>query len=174
MCFLHGVVGVEWRMPLRTLDEFPALLSRHQCLLGVDYGSKMIGLAISDPSLSLAAPLVVLERGKFSAVREKLEKIIKEREVGALVIGLPLQLDGKLGAMGQAVRTFASNLDKAFAPEIAFWDERFSTAMIQRELIEVADMSRAKRAAVVDKLAASYILQGALDYLKNRKENPLL
>ena len=159
-------------MPIRKLEELPALLSPKQCLLGIDYGSKLIGLAISDPSLTLAAPLEVVERGKFSLLRAKLERLIEERAVGALVIGMPLQLDGKLGPMGQAVRTFASNLDKAFAPEMAFWDERFSTALIQRELIEVADMSRAKRAAIVDKLAASYILQGALDYLKNVGNRP--
>lgn len=154
-------------MPIRNLAELPSLLAPSQCLMGIDYGTKLIGLAIADPGRTLASPLATLERGKLADVVAGLQTHMKARNVGALIIGLPLTLDGKTGPMAQAVRTFASNLDKAFAPDMAFWDERFSTALIQRELTERADLSRSKRAQVVDKLAAAYILQGALDYLAN-------
>lgn len=154
-------------MPIRNLAELPDLMAPNQCLLGIDYGTKHIGLAIADPGFSLASPLATIERGKFAAVLAELEKHMKNRNVGALIIGLPLTLDGQTGPMAQAVRTFASNLEKAIAPDMAFWDERFSTALIQRELTERADLSRNKRAQAVDKLAAAYILQGALDFLRN-------
>lgn len=153
-------------MPVRNLQDLPALLTKGQCLLGLDNGAKHIGLAISDPGLSLATPLTTLERGKFKDLSEQLAKIVQERNIGAIIIGLPLQLDGQTGPAAQSARTLASNLDKSLALNLAFWDERFSTKVMQRELIDVADMSRAKRAAVIDKLAASYMLQGALDYLR--------
>ncbi len=160
-------------MPIRNLAELPELMAPNQCLMGIDYGSKHIGLAIADPGFSIASSLAVIERGKLSAVVAELEKHIKNRNVGALIIGLPLTLEGENSAMTQSVRTFASNLDKTIAPNMAFWDERFSTAFIQRELTERADLSRAKRAVAVDKLAAAYILQGALDFLRNsRRQNP--
>jgi len=153
-------------MPLCNLADLPRLIGKNQCLLGLDNGSKHIGVAISDPGLVLASPLCTIERGKFAATLETLRKIIQERQIGGLVIGLPLTLEGTTGPAAQSARTLASNLDKALNLPIAFQDERFSTAAIQRELTEVADLSRAKRAAAVDKLAASYILQGALDYLR--------
>ncbi len=153
-------------MPVRNLRDIPPFLAPGQCLLGLDNGAKHIGVAISDPGLCLASPLTTLERGKFKDLQAALTKIITERNVGAIVIGLPLQLDGQTGPAAQSARTLASNLEKAFAPHMAFWDERFSTAAIQRDLIEVADLSRAKRAALIDKMAAAYILQGALDFLK--------
>lgn len=155
-------------MPIRNLAKLPGFLAPDQCLLGVDYGTKHIGLAVCDPGLSLASPLATLARGKLADVVAGLQKHMKERNAGALIIGLPLALDGQLSPMAQAVRTFASNLEKAFAPDMAWWDERFSTALIQRELTERADLSRARRAQVVDKLAAAYILQGALDFLRNQ------
>jgi len=155
-------------MPIRNLAELPNFIAPNQCLLGIDYGTKHIGLAVCDPGFVLASPLATLERGKLADVVAGLQKHIKERNIGALIIGLPLTLDGQLSPMAQAVRTFASNLEKAFAPEMAFQDERFSTALIQRELTERADLSRAKRAQAVDKLAAAYILQGALDFLRNQ------
>ena len=153
-------------MPVRNLRDIPLLLTPGQCLLGLDNGAKHIGLAISDPGLSLASPLLTLERGKFKDLQEALTKIIKERAIGGIIIGLPLQLDGQSGPAAQSARTLASNLEKAFAPNMVLWDERFSTAVMQRELICVADMSRSKRAAIIDKLAAAYMLQGALDFLK--------
>lgn len=156
-------------MPIRNLAELPDFIAPGQCLIGIDYGTKHIGLAVCDPGLALASPLVTLERGKLADVVAGLQKYIKERNAGALVIGLPLTLEGQLSPMAQSVRTFASNLDKAFVPEMAFWDERFSTALVQRELTERADLSRARRAEVVDKLAAAYILQGAIDYLRHSR-----
>lgn len=154
-------------MPICNLADLPKSLQKNQTILGVDYGSHHIGLAISDPGLSLATPLGTIERGKFSAVLAELQGYMTSRNVGALVLGLPLSLEGKDTPASQAVRTFAVNLEKAIAPNMAFWDERFSTAVIQRQLTEVADLSRAKRAAAVDKLAAAYILQGALDFLRH-------
>lgn len=153
-------------MPICNLSELPDLLGPNQCLMGIDYGSKHIGLAIADPGGVLASPLATIERGKLADVVQQLKKHMESRNVGALIIGLPLTLEGQTGPMAQSVRTFASNLDKAFAPNMAFFDERFSTAVIQRELTERADLSRSRRAEVVDKLAAAYILQGALDFLK--------
>lgn len=157
-------------MPIRNLAELPQFMQPNQCLLGVDYGSKFIGIAISDSNFTLASALGTIERVKFAQVLTGLQKVITERNVGGIVIGLPLTLEGKTGPAAQAARTFASNLEKAIAPNMAFWDERFSSAIINRQLIEVADMSRAKRAAVVDKLAAAYILQGALDFLRNERD----
>lgn len=155
-------------MPVYPLADLPPHLARGSCLLGLDYGSKHIGVAVSDPGLCVASPLCTLERTTFARVLEQIRHLVAERTVGAFVVGLPLQLDGSTGPAAQAARTFARNLDQALDLPVALWDERFSTAVIQRDLTERADLSRAKRAAVVDKLAASYILQGALDYLRNR------
>lgn len=155
-------------MPIHPLADLPPLLARGSCLLGLDYGSKHIGVAISDPGLCVASPLCTIERTTFARVLDKIRQIMAARTIGGFVIGLPLQLDGSTGPAAQAARTFARNLDQALGLPLALWDERFSTAVIQRDLTERADLSRAKRAAIVDKLAASYILQGALDYLRNR------
>ena len=157
-------------MPIRNLADLPAFLTRGQTLLGLDYGEKRIGLAICDPDFSLASPLAVVERGKLGPTLAEIAKIMTERNVGALVIGLPLGLDGKDTPTTQAVRTFASNVLKAW-PEakVALWDERFSTAAVERQMIEVADMSRAKRGEVVDRAAAAYMLQGAIDYLRAKR-----
>ncbi len=155
-------------MPVHPLADLPPLLARGTCLLGLDYGSKHIGVAISDPDLCVASPLCTMERTTFARVLEQIRNLVADRAVGGFVVGLPLQLDGSTGPAAQAARTFARNLDRALGLPIVLWDERFSTAVIQRDLTERADLSRAKRAAVVDKLAASYILQGALDYLRNR------
>lgn len=152
-------------MPLLDLADFKSRLPPGCGLMGIDYGSKQIGLAVSDPGLTLASPLQVVPRGKLADFVALLQKHMAERQIGGLILGLPLTLDGQTGPMAQSVRTLASNLEKAFSPLMAFWDERFSTAVIQRELIERADLSRARRAEVIDKLAAAYQLQGALDYL---------
>jgi putative Holliday junction resolvase len=159
-------------MPICNLADLPAKLEKNQTILGIDYGSKHIGLAIADPGLQLATPLGTIERGKFAGVLKELQGYMASRNVGALVLGLPLALDGKDTPASQSVRTFAVNLEKAIAPQMAFCDERFSSAVIQRQLTEVADLSRAKRAAAVDKLAAAYILQGALDYWRHHHKGP--
>ena len=140
-----------------------------QCLLGLDYGQKRIGLAIADPGLTVATPLAVLERGKLSLLITELQKLILERQVGALVLGLPLDMSGNDTPMSQSVRTLAKNLAPLNLP-ICFWDERFSTASVTRDMIERADLSRAKRANLVDAAAAAYMLQGALDRLRHSRE----
>lgn len=140
-------------------------LPRGHCVLGLDLGSKTIGLAISDPMLMIASPLETIRRKKFSLDLEKLKSIIAERSVGALVLGLPVSMDGTEGPRCQSTRQFAKNVLDHLDIPIAFWDERLSTSAIQRILIDEADMSRQRRAEVVDKMAASYILQGAIDLI---------
>jgi len=135
-------------------------------LLGLDIGSKTIGLALSDSGLSIASPYATIRRSKFTKDAEMLRSIVGKEQVGGLVLGLPINMDGSEGPGCQSVRQFAANLDK-FLPDlpISFWDERLSTAAVTRTLIE-ADTSRKRRGELVDKLAAAYILQGALDNLR--------
>lgn len=135
-------------------------------ILGLDLGTKTIGVAISDGLRMSATPLETIKRTKFGKDAEALEKIIANNAPTGIVLGLPLNMDGSEGPRAQSTRAFARNLAARIAMPIAFWDERLSTSAVTRTLIE-ADMSRAKRADVVDKLAASYILQGALDRLRN-------
>jgi len=156
-------------MPLCNPSELPNFLPPFGALLGVDYGQKRIGLALSDPARVLATPLVQIERAKWGATWWQIDKIITDRQVVALVVGLPLNLEGQSTPMVQAVRTFARNVLNQRDLPICFWDERFSTAVVTRQMIEVLDSSRAKRAEKVDAAAASYMLQGALDFLKNMK-----
>jgi putative Holliday junction resolvase len=141
-----------------------AALGRHQRLLGLDLGEKTIGLALSDPGLSVASPVSTIRRTKFTADAKELLGLVAERQVGGLVIGLPLNMDGSEGPRCQSVRQFAANLLKLQDLPILFWDERMSTMAVEREMIS-ADLSRAKRAKVVDQAAAAFILQGALDAL---------
>lgn len=140
-------------------------LAPGQRLLGLDPGSKTIGLAISDSALRVASPLETLRRGKFIEDAARLEAICRDHKIGGLVIGLPKNMDGSEGPRCQSVRQLARNLvEKAgFTLPIAFWDERLSTAAVERFLVGEADMTRKRRSEVVDKMAAAYILQGALD-----------
>lgn len=141
-----------------------AALSRHQRLLGLDLGEKTIGLALSDPGFSVASPITTIRRTKFTADAQELLKLVEARQVGGLVIGLPLNMDGSEGPRCQSVRQFAANLLKLKELPILFWDERLSTVAVERNMI-AADLSRAKRAKVVDQAAAAFILQGVLDAL---------
>jgi putative Holliday junction resolvase len=134
-------------------------------LLGFDLGTKTIGLALSDVERGLASPLETLPRAKFAANAEQIRARVQRFSVGGLVFGLPLNMDGSEGPRSQATRAFARNLVRVLPLPIAFWDERLSTAAVTRSLIE-QDASRARRAAVVDRMAAAYILQGALDRLR--------
>jgi putative holliday junction resolvase len=158
-------------MPVLDIAELPALLKPFQRLMGVDLGTKTIGLALSDVQRSIASPLETLVRGKFSKDVERLKALMHEHGIGALVIGLPLNMDGSEGPRVQATRAFARNCAPILACPIVFWDERLSTAAVTRMMIE-ADTSRIKRAAAVDKLAAAYILQGALNRL-NLDQRPV-
>jgi putative Holliday junction resolvase len=151
-------------MPLRNPSELAALLKPNQRLLGLDVGSKTIGLALSDVSRSIATPLETLRRGKFGDDAKWLLKLVATHDVGALVVGLPINMDGSEGPRCQSIRQFAQNLLALADIDICFWDERLSTVAAERAMLE-ADMSRRKRAENVDKVAAAYILQGLLDNL---------
>ncbi len=159
-------------MPLFPLSDLPGLLAPGQCLLGLDPGSKIIGVAISDPGLRVASPLISLRRKKFAVDAASLASLVQERNVGGLVVvGLPKNMDGTEGRAAQAVRSFAANLLRPGvllleSMPLAFWDERFSTAAVERFMIQ-DDMTRQRRREVIDKAAAAYILQGALDALCN-------
>jgi putative Holliday junction resolvase len=147
-----------------TLDELK--LAPGLRLLGLDLGEKTIGLALSDTLRSIATPMETLRRTKFSADAEKLEKIVAEQNVGGLVIGLPLNMDGSDGPSAQSARAFGRNLAARLPLPIVYWDERLSTVAVTRTLLD-ADASRRRRAEVVDKMAAAYILQGVLDRLRH-------
>jgi putative holliday junction resolvase len=133
-------------------------------LLGLDIGSKTIGIAISDSALKVASPLTVLPRVRFASDMARLKSLIAERSVGGLVLGLPIGLDGREGPRSQSVRQFATNLLAVIDLPLAFWDERFSTLGAERPMKE-AEMSHRRRGELIDKLAAAYTLQGALDRL---------
>ena len=157
-------------MAIRNPQELKARLGTGQRLLGLDLGEKTIGVAVSDPALKVAAPVTTIRRTKLTQDATALAQIMRERSIGGLVIGLPINMDGSEGPRCQSVRQFAQNLlNRAdilgVEPEITFWDERLSTAAVQRMMIEQADLSRKRRAEAVDKMAAAYILQGALDAL---------
>jgi len=152
-------------MSVVSLSELKPLLAPNARLLGLDLGEKTIGLALSDTLLTIATPLETLKRGKFSDDAAVLDALIDKHGVGGLVIGLPLGLDGKSGPAAQSARAFARNFAKRSEIPIALADERFSTAAVTRTLLD-ADASRKRRAEVVDKMAAAYILQGALDLMR--------
>ncbi|MDH3701650.1 MAG: Holliday junction resolvase RuvX [Alphaproteobacteria bacterium] len=156
-------------MAICTLDELAVALPRGARLLGLDLGSKTIGLALSDPGLMVASPIDTIRRSKFTKDAETLLHVIADHRVGGLVIGLPVNMDGSEGPRCQSTRQFATNLLGKTEIPIAFWDERLSTAAVERILIGEADMSRKKRGQVVDQMAAAYILQGALDALAHRR-----
>ncbi|GAB5390109.1 MAG: Holliday junction resolvase RuvX [Alphaproteobacteria bacterium] len=164
-------------MPILDLQDLPALLSGEQRLLGLDLGDTTIGMAISDPALMVASPIDTIRRRKFTHDAGELARTIRTRNVGALVLGLPVNMDGSHGPRVDKTRSFADNLLKhphlfgdADLP-IAYWDERLSTSAVERFLIDDADMTRKRRGEVVDKMAAGWILQGALDWLSSRPKD---
>jgi putative Holliday junction resolvase len=146
------------------LEELAKLLPTKARLIGVDLGTKTIGLALSDVERRIGTPLITIERKKFTADALKLAEQIARFEAFALIVGLPLNMDGSEGPRVQATRAFLRNFARLNATPFAFWDERLSTAAVERSLI-ANDVSRARRAEVVDRMAAAYILQGALDRL---------
>jgi putative Holliday junction resolvase len=135
-------------------------------LLGLDLGEKTIGLALSDTLLTVATPFETLRRGKFGADAAILDRYIETHGIGGLVVGLPLNMDGSDGPSAQSARAFGRNFAARSTLPILFWDERLSTAAVTRTLLD-ADASRKRRGEVVDKMAAAYILQGALDRLRD-------
>ncbi|WP_305987029.1 Holliday junction resolvase RuvX [Roseibium sp. MMSF_3544] len=150
--------------PALSLEDFLTALPANTRLIGLDLGTKTIGLALSDLGRGIASPMETIRRKKFTTDAEQLLKLCTEHEVGGIVLGLPLNMDGSEGPRAQATRAFARNLSQKTDLPITHWDERLSTAAVTRTLLE-ADSSRAKRADVVDKMAAAYILQGFLDRL---------
>ncbi|MEQ9487569.1 MAG: Holliday junction resolvase RuvX [Alphaproteobacteria bacterium] len=137
-------------------------------LLGLDLGSKTIGIAVSDPGWSIASPVETIRRTKFTKDAEALEAIIGDKKAGGLILGLPVNMDGSEGPRCQSTRQFVQNLfGRGLDLPVAFWDERLSTSAVEKFLVNEADMTRKRRGEVVDKMAAAYILQGALDALKH-------
>jgi putative Holliday junction resolvase len=154
-------------MAVLDLLELPHALVAGPALLGLDLGEKTIGVAISDATRSIASPLELIRKNKFTVEAERLFKLMDERRAGGLVIGLPVNMDGSEGPRCQSNRAFARNLLRLKDVPIAFWDERMSSMAVNRMLIGEADVTRARRADLVDKAAAAWILQGALDRLRN-------
>ena len=146
------------------IEAFAAALPRDRALLGLDLGTKTLGVAASDLRRSVASPIETIRRTKFTADANALFAIADGREAAGYVLGLPRNMDGSEGPRCQSTRAFARNLSKLTDLPITFWDERLSTVAVERTLIE-ADSSRKRRAEVIDKMAAAFILQGALDRL---------
>jgi putative Holliday junction resolvase len=153
-------------MNIVDLSALRTQIEKGQRLLGLDLGEKTIGLALSDTLLTVATPYETLKRGKFTADAARLDEIVARGRVGGLVIGLPLNMDGSDGPSAQSARAFARNFAARSPLPLVLWDERLSTAAVQRDMI-AADASRKRRAASVDKVAAAYILQGALEAMRN-------
>ncbi|MBD8890079.1 Holliday junction resolvase RuvX [Roseibium litorale] len=156
--------------PTLTLDAFLEVLRPNSRLIGLDLGTKTIGLALSDLGRGIASPMETIRRKKFTLDAQELLKICAKQEVGGLVLGLPLNMDGSEGPRVQATRAFARNLAPMTDLPITLWDERLSTAAVTRTLLE-ADASRARRGEVVDKMAAAFILQGFLDRLGHLQQD---
>ena len=146
------------------IGELAAALPPYRALLGLDLGTKTIGVAASDLRRSVASPVETVRRTKFTKDAEALIALAEGREAAGFVLGLPRNMDGSEGPRCQSTRAFARNLSRLTDLHIAFWDERLSTVAVERTLLE-ADQSRKRRAEVVDKMAAAYILQGVLDRL---------
>jgi putative holliday junction resolvase len=150
-------------MTLFNLKDLRAALPRNARLLGIDPGSKVIGLALTDVALTLATPYGSLKRGKLKKNAAEIGAIARKEGAGGLVVGWPLSMDGTEGPAAQAARDWALALSEVTGLPAAMWDERLSSSAVNRFLIEEADLSRSKRAAVVDAMAASWMLQAALD-----------
>jgi putative Holliday junction resolvase len=150
-------------MPVFNLRDLRAALARDQRLIGIDPGSRTIGVALSDVGLSLASPYGSIRRGKLRDTAADIVAIARKESAGGLVVGLPLSMDGSVGPAAQAARDWALALSEATQMPVALWDERLSSTAVNRFLIGEADLSRRKRAAAVDRMAAAWMLQAALD-----------
>ena len=148
------------------VSEFKQQLKPYQAVIGFDYGAKRLGVAVSDLLLTVASSYKIIYRSNWETDLAEIKRIISEKEVGGIVFGLPLQMNGEEGEIAQEVRRFAEKLKKEVNLPIAFWDERLSSSAMENFLIKEVDMSRAKRKKVLDASAASYILQGFLDALR--------
>jgi putative holliday junction resolvase len=155
-------------MPMLDLPDFAAALPARAAILGVDPGEKRIGVAISDLTRMIASSLDTIARSKFATDAEALLKLYDSRQCAGLVIGLPLNMDGSSGPAAQSARAFARNLIAKRDVPLLMWDERLSTAAVTRTLLE-GDATRKRRGEVVDKMAAAYMLQGAIDAMQERR-----
>ena len=153
-------------MPVLDLADLSDACPPNTAWMGLDLGEKTIGVAVSDGGRIIASPLELIRKTKFSAEAERLFKLMDERKVSALIIGLPLNMDGTEGPRAQSCRAFARNLERLRPVNVAFQDERLSTSAVERFLIEDLDLNRKRRAQVVDRTAAAWFLQGALDRLR--------
>ena len=150
------------------IEDFAASLPAHRALMGLDLGDKTVGVAVSDLMRTVATPLETVRRKKFTVDAARLLEIMKDRDIGGIVLGLPRNMDGSEGPRCQKTRAFARNLSRLTELPIGFWDERLSTVAAERALLE-ADTSRKRRSEVIDHVAASYILQGVLDRMAHMK-----
>ncbi|WP_152950597.1 Holliday junction resolvase RuvX [Brevundimonas sp. Bb-A] len=155
-------------MPVLDLLDLPAACPPDTPWMGLDLGEKTIGVAVSDAIRMIASPLELIRKSKFTLEAEQLFKLMAHRKVSALVIGLPVNMDGTEGPRAQSCRAFARNLERLRPVNVAFWDERLSTSAVERFLIEDLDLNRKRRAEVVDRTAAAWILQGALDRVRDQ------
>jgi len=153
-------------VPVFDLSELSAACPPNTPWLGLDLGENTIGVSVSDTGRIIASPLELIRKTKFSQDAEQLFRIMDGRKVSALVIGLPLNMDGTEGPRAQSCRAFARNLERFRPVNVAFQDERLSTTAVERFLIDELDLTRKRRADVVDRTAAAWILQGALDRLR--------
>ncbi len=153
-------------MPVLDLTDLPAACPPGTAWLGLDLGEKTIGVAASDTSRMIASPLTLIRKTKFTDDAAALFRLMDERKISALIVGLPLNMDGSEGPRAQSCRAFARNLDRIRPVNVAFQDERLSTSAVERFLIEDLDLNRKRRAGVIDRTAAAWILQGALDRLR--------
>ena len=147
------------------LAQFKNELKPYRAIIGFDYGAKRLGVAVSDLMLTVATPYTIILRSTLEKDLSAIKKIIEEKEVGAMVFGLPLQMNGEEGSIATEVREFASKVKQYIDLPMFFWDERLSSSAVESFLIKTADVSRAKRKKVLDASAACYILQGVLDAL---------
>jgi putative Holliday junction resolvase len=153
-------------MPVVEITDLAALLPAHAPVVGLDLGEKTIGVAVSDATRTVASPLELIRKTKFTDDAAALFKLMESRGAGGIVIGLPVNMDGTEGPRCQSSRAFGRNLIRLRDLPIAFWDERMSSMAVNRVLIGEADVTRARRADLVDKMAAAWILQGALERMR--------
>ena len=156
-------------VPVLNLTDLPAACPPGTAWMGLDLGETTIGIAVSDTTRLIASPLQLIRKSKFTAEAQALFKLMDARKVSGLVIGLPVNMDGTEGPRAQSCRAFARNLERFRPVNVAFWDERLSTSAVERFLIGELDLSRKRRAGVVDRTAAAWILQGALDRVRDQQ-----
>lgn len=148
------------------LSDFKESLPVKKAIIGFDFGTKRLGVAVSDLTLTIASSYTIIQRSSMVKDMEQIKRIISDKEIGGMVFGLPLQMNGQEGETAAAVRLFAAEVQKETGLPCAFWDERLSSSAVESFFIQEVDMSRGKRKKILDASAAAYILQGFLDALK--------